>query len=103
MPVAITPLGFAPEISINDGPWKFWGLPGLILKVTDKEELFEWVAIGMQNLDADIVINKGDYDKTNPIQFRDFIAKVTSKVMVSFFNNNVLYLGFTESDQTIDI
>lgn len=91
---------FAPAIPINDGPWKFWGLPGLILKVTDNQGLFEWVAIGIQNLDGDIVINKGDYDKANPIQFRDFIAKVTSKVMVSFYNNNVLYLTKRERTYT---
>ncbi|MCG2794026.1 MAG: GLPGLI family protein [Weeksellaceae bacterium] len=26
---------FAPEIKISDGPYKFWGLPGLILKLED--------------------------------------------------------------------
>ncbi|MGI6048337.1 MAG: GLPGLI family protein [Petrimonas sp.] len=82
---------FAPEIPINDGPWKFWGLPGLILKVTDTQELFEWKAIGLENIDADIVINKGNYDNANPVQFRDFIDRVTGTVMVSFYNNNVLY------------
>lgn len=28
---------YTPEIPISDGPYKFWGLPGLILKVYDSE------------------------------------------------------------------
>lgn len=82
---------FTLDIPINDGPWKFWGLPGLILKVTDDQELFEWVGIGIKNLNADIVIDKKNYDKATVIQFRDYIERATSTVMVSFYNNNVLY------------
>lgn len=91
---------FAPEIPINDGPWKFWGLPGLILRVIDNKELFEWLAIGLENLDGDIVINKGNYEKAKPNQFRDFVDRATSKVMVSFYNNNVLYLTNKERPYT---
>ena len=91
---------FTTEIPINDGPWKFWGLPGLILKVVDKEEQFEWVAIGLENIDGDIVMNKGDYEKANPTQFRDFINRATSSIMVSFYNNGVLYMTNKERPYT---
>lgn len=33
---------YTPEIPISDGPYKFWGLPGLILKVTDTENHYEF-------------------------------------------------------------
>ena len=38
---------FAPDIPINNGPWKFGGLPGLILKVydTEKQYVFECTQI----------------------------------------------------------
>lgn len=35
------------DIPYRYGPWKFSGLPGLILKVIDEEENFKWEAIGI--------------------------------------------------------
>jgi len=41
---------FAPDIPINNGPWKFGGLPGLILKIydTEKHYVFECIQIRQQ-------------------------------------------------------
>lgn len=39
---------FAPEIPVRVGPWKFNGLPGAILKVVDNQNLFEYLAIGIE-------------------------------------------------------
>ena len=36
---------FCIDIPINNGPWKFGGLPGLILKVYDKDHLFVFESI----------------------------------------------------------
>jgi GLPGLI family protein len=38
---------FAPDIPINNGPWKFGGLPGLILKVYDTSKEFVFECAGM--------------------------------------------------------
>lgn len=35
------------DIPCGYGPWKFSGLPGLILKVTDGKGLFRWEAVGI--------------------------------------------------------
>lgn len=42
---------YCPKIEINGGPWKFGGLPGLILKVEDskKEHIFEALQIRKSN------------------------------------------------------
>lgn len=54
---------FAPEIPSNDGPWKFFGLPGLILRVEDADHLFLFECIGLENLENPypIIIPEGHY------------------------------------------
>lgn len=41
---------FTTDLPINDGPWKFSGLPGLIVKVGDNEGLFAFELVGLQQL-----------------------------------------------------
>jgi GLPGLI family protein len=40
---------FATDIPINNGPWKFDGLPGLILKVYDDDNLYIFECINIEN------------------------------------------------------
>jgi len=42
---------FAPEIPSNNGPWKFGGLPGLILKISDDKRNFTFICSGIQQLE----------------------------------------------------
>lgn len=39
---------FTPHIPINTGPWKFNGLPGLILKIYDQTGSYSWDCIGIK-------------------------------------------------------
>lgn len=41
---------FTTEIPTNDGPWKLYGLPGLILKAETTDGIFRFRAIGLQNV-----------------------------------------------------
>jgi len=41
---------FAMSIPVMNGPWKFGGLPGLILKLYDSKEQFVYECIGLENL-----------------------------------------------------
>lgn len=41
---------FSADIPINNGPWKFGGLPGLILKINDMKQDFIFECIGVENL-----------------------------------------------------
>ncbi len=38
---------FAPEIPVQDGPWKLCGLPGLILEAIDNHREFHFIASGL--------------------------------------------------------
>lgn len=85
---------FTMDIPVNDGPWKFFGLPDLILKVTDNDNLFQFLAVGLQQYkgDVEIVRDKVDYEKCDLKTFNKFVGNERSKNVVSFYHNGSLYL-----------
>jgi GLPGLI family protein len=56
---------FAFDIPINEGPWKFSGLPGLILKVADSRGHYVFECIGLEQTHTPIEFADRDYLKTN--------------------------------------
>lgn len=46
---------FTPDIPINEGPFKFYGLPGLILKITSSDGVFSFRAIGLETLQNELI------------------------------------------------
>jgi GLPGLI family protein len=57
------------DIPIGKGPWKFSGLPGLILKVTDVHNQVSWTCIGLEKKEKDIFFTERDYIKTDKSKF----------------------------------
>ena len=51
---------FTSEIPMSEGPWKFYGLPGLITKVADDKEHYSFTLTGFQEIEEliDIEISK---------------------------------------------
>lgn len=49
---------YAPEIAISDGPWKLYGLPGLILKASDATGTHTFEAISIRKSDRPIYLDK---------------------------------------------
>jgi GLPGLI family protein len=45
---------FAQGINVSEGPWKFYGLPGLILKVIDSNQDYSFEAISLEKIDYPI-------------------------------------------------
>ena len=60
---------FAPEIPVQDGPWKLRGLPGLILEVTEAKGHHSFVADGIEESNMPIypIYDNSNYDKMNRI------------------------------------
>lgn len=46
---------FTIDIPINDGPSKFHGLPGMIMKIEDSDNVFCMTAIGLEKIDSPIL------------------------------------------------
>ena len=43
---------FTPHIPVNEGPWKFYGLPGAILRAESSDGLFQFKAIGLEGVEG---------------------------------------------------
>ena len=66
---------FTPDIPVNEGPWKFCGLPGLILKVSDSRQHYVFECVGLEQVRTPIEFADSDYVKTN----RKDLARIKRK------------------------
>lgn len=60
---------YTTEIPKSEGPWKFSGLPGLILQIEDSTGYHRFTAITIRNAHSDIYIAKKDSFRTNRKRF----------------------------------
>lgn len=63
---------FTQEIPIDMGPYKFRGLPGLILRIADTKDNYVYECTGVENLlvKTPIIVERGDCLKTTRVEFR---------------------------------
>lgn len=75
---------FAHDIPISDGPWKFSGLPGLIMEVYDTEKHFHFTLVGIEQIEDEPIVfspvvlsygSYGMYEKTTRIEFLRAVAR----------------------------
>lgn len=78
---------FTSEIPLPFGPYKFGGLPGLILKIEDSERQFTWEATGFERSDTPIM----DYTYRDSSDRRCSAADV-DKTLARFFRSPVGFL-----------
>ena len=52
---------YTPEIPISSGPWKFEGLPGLILRVDDSQSMFRFVCTHIMKPEEKMQMNSDKY------------------------------------------
>lgn len=83
---------FTVDIPINDGPWKFMGLPGLILKVEDSMRLFSFRIIGLQQLSQPlpIRINEKSAIKSSMEEFEKLKKKQGGGVQYNNTGGNMI-------------
>lgn len=67
---------YAPEIAVSCGPWKFGGLPGLILAIRDDAGVLDLEATGVEQRVEPIRMTDLNYMKTNRKKYLDLKQKV---------------------------
>ena len=84
---------FAPELPVSEGPWKFCGLPGLIMHVYDTECQYVYMMTGIRQVpDLPVMIPDEQYVRTDLRKYyrtlrcyiEDPIGFVTSGMDVTF-------------------
>lgn len=82
---------FTLDIPVDDGPWKFYGLPGLILKVEDSQKLFEFRAIGIQNKPGGIINFPSDKNRISDLsKYNNLRKNKLRKISPAIIYNNTL-------------
>lgn len=76
---------FTTDLPINNGPWKFQGLPGLILEVYDTNKEYAFVYVGHKNSNAFIESLPHKYIQTNRLKYQ--------KAYRNFIQDPVAYIS----------
>lgn len=83
---------FAPDIPINNGPWKFGGLPGLILKVYDNDKLWIFECTAIQNHQKKFLIKAHNAYKQFPNIERTKLLKFYNNIHADYLKMSGLIL-----------
>ena len=99
---------FAAEIPVFNGPWKFHGLPGLILKVSDKDNEFRFECVDITQESSPIVHTKNNYLKTSRKDFMKLQKKHHDDPMGSLRASmpqgaTVVMRNIDESGRTVNV
>lgn len=73
---------FTPDIPVEYGPWKFGGLPGLIMKVSDKDGIYSFEAVAVENGCYPIYAPRGSKYK---LSTRDAVWKLQRELNENYF------------------
>ncbi|CAD7799801.1 hypothetical protein CHRY9390_00538 [Chryseobacterium aquaeductus] len=88
---------YAPEIPIQDGPYKFFGLPGLILEIFDEKKDHHFLAVGISHekrISIDNLIAQKKYietTKTKFVEMRKNHIEAPMKRMFELMNSTQIY------------
>ena len=88
---------FAPEIPSSNGPWKFGGLPGLILKISDDKRNFIFECSGIQQLE------KPEPIKVYTLNYTEMSRQGMDKLYRRFFKDPIQFWKNIRSEFLNDV
>jgi len=89
---------YTTKIPVNAGPYKFFGLPGLIINVQDTENIFEFTAVEIERGDYTIASNVKNYfvseegEKFHEIKKKEFYS-IRKKFYEMSLNERLKYMN----------
>lgn len=102
---------FSPDIPVSDGPWKFSGLPGLIMEAYDNGKQYHFNIIGLEKTEEPIFFSerrtsKGKFRevdrrellKAEMSQLTNSSSIMEAETGVPFGNNKPVYRDLIEKD-----
>jgi GLPGLI family protein len=96
---------FTPEIPVNDGPWKLYGLPGLILKASDTDNIFSFEIIGLEQLQTPVNIDmtEEEYINCSRKELAKVKAKLNGGMAVNINGGNVTMVSKRNSNEYLQL
>lgn len=91
---------YAPEIAVSAGPWKFGGLPGLILAIRDDAGVLDLEATGVEERVEPICMTKRNYMKTSRKKYRELKQKIMTDPIGYLTNNSNVRMTVKNEDGT---
>ncbi|MDR1552254.1 MAG: GLPGLI family protein [Prevotellaceae bacterium] len=85
---------FTDAIQINNGPFKFWGLPGLIVEVRDSKYHHLFRLAGIEKTNEPIIFDKKDYINTNRKDYTGVFRKYrynNAEFMMSMYGGESVF------------
>ena len=82
---------FTQDIPVNDGPWKLYGLPGLILKANDSEKIFSFDIVGLEHIsNTSIDMANQEYINCSRKDLEKLKKKETGGLALNFNDGNMV-------------
>ncbi|MFC6858124.1 GLPGLI family protein [Zunongwangia atlantica] len=91
---------FAPELPFSDGPYKFAGLPGLILEISDLQNQYHFSLTSFQELEKPVsrILNLDDY-KTVSQKELDQVRDDYNRDPIGTMQKAGIRFGWSEEDE----
>jgi GLPGLI family protein len=89
---------YTTNIPVQEGPWKLWGLPGLILEAYDSDSLYRFVAIGIKNTtERNISIREKQYINCSRGEYMKEKNRIEENLIAALTNSSTMKIVLTDS------
>ncbi|ACU08405.1 hypothetical protein FIC_01963 [Flavobacteriaceae bacterium 3519-10] len=98
---------FTTEIPVSDGPYKFFGLPGLILEIFDDEKKHHFEAVGIaEGRQIHLDLESRKFKETDKLKFntaREAYRKAPLQRLIQLMNSSQIYEVPDKNGDVVDL